>query len=159
MDVVTPIDAVRETPFLAGLGPAERRRVAEIARMVAVEPGSILLREGDATTHLGIVRRGRVALRTHVPGRGAVTVLTVEAGDIFGWSAVVPPFRATSTAVTVEPTEALLFEAYAIREALEHDDELAAALYPRLLHVVARRLEATRLQLLDLFGTREDRPW
>jgi CRP-like cAMP-binding protein len=159
MDVMTPIDAVRETPFLAGLGRAEQRRVAEIALIATFEPGRVLLREGEPTTHLGIVRSGRVALRAHVPGRGAVTVLTVEAGDILGWSAVVPPYRATLTAIVVEPTEALLFQAHALREALERDDELAAALYPLLLRSVARRLEATRLQLLDLFGTGAEGSW
>jgi CRP/FNR family cyclic AMP-dependent transcriptional regulator len=159
MDVLTPTEAVRETPFLAGLGRTEQRRIAELGRLVTLETGRILLREGDPTTHLGIVRSGRVALRAQVPGRGAVTFLTVEKGDIFGWSAVVPPYRATSTAIAVEPSEALLFEARALRDALERDDELAAALYPRLLRSVARRLEATRLQLLDLFGTGEGQPW
>ena len=34
-----------------------------------------------------------------------MTILTVEPGDIFGWSAIVPPHRATSTAVAIEPVE------------------------------------------------------
>jgi CRP-like cAMP-binding protein len=159
MDIATMSAAIHEAPFLAGLGRSERRRFEELGRIWTVEPGTVLLREGDPTTHLGIVHRGRVALRSHVPGRGAVTVLTVEPADIFGWSALVPPYRATSTVVAVEPSEVLVFEAAALRDAIEHDDDLAAALYPRILRSVARRLEATRLQLLDLFGTGEERAW
>ena len=35
---------------------------------------------------------GRVALRVRVPERGPPTILTVEPGDVVGWSALVPPF-------------------------------------------------------------------
>jgi CRP-like cAMP-binding protein len=123
------------------------------------DAGEVLLREGSETTQLGVVRSGRVALRLQVPGRGTPTVLTVEAGDVFGWSAVVPPYRATSTAIAIEPSELLVFEARALRDALDEDEDLAAALYPRLLRAVARRLEATRLQLLDVFARAEEAAW
>src|SRR5437899_9211249 len=42
-----------------------------------------------------------------VPGKGWVTTMTIEPGDIFGWSALVPPHRATATAVVIEPVEAV----------------------------------------------------
>ena len=159
MDRATFFEAAAEAPFLGGLTAGERRRLAELARPLDVEPGTVLLREGSETTELGIVRTGRVALRLTVPMRGIHTILTVEPGDIFGWSALVPPFRSTSTAVATEPTTGVVFPARALREALDRDEELAAALYPRILRSVARRLEATRLQLLDLFGRDAGTPW
>jgi CRP-like cAMP-binding protein len=159
MDRTDFFDAVAESPFLDGLGPGERRRLAELARPLSVETGAVLLREGSETTDLGIVRTGRVALRLSVPMRGALTILTVEPGDLFGWSALIPPYRSTSTVVAVEPTSGVVFPARDLREALGNDEELAAALYPRILRSVARRLEATRLQLLDLFGQDATPPW
>ena len=156
METTGVLEVLRETPLTAGLGHPERRRLAGLCEVRRAQPGDILLREGGETAHLGIVRSGRVALRLQVPGRGSTTVLTVEAGDVFGWSAVVPPYRATSTAIAMEPSEVLLCEARALREALNEDEDLAAALYPRLLQAVARRLEATRLQLLDVFGRAEE---
>lgn len=159
MDRATFLTAVGETPFLLGLGAGERRRLSELARPLVVEPGSVLLREGGETSELGIVRTGRVALRLAVPMRGLLTILTVEPGDIFGWSALIAPYRSTSTAIAVEPTTGVVFPARALREALADDEELAAALYPRVLRSVARRLEATRLQLLDVFGQDAATPW
>jgi CRP/FNR family transcriptional regulator, cyclic AMP receptor protein len=159
MDRAAFFEAAAEAPFLGGLSVGERRRLAELARPLAVEPGTMLLREGFETTELGIVRTGRVALRLTVPMRGIHTILTVEPGDVFGWSALVPPYRSTSTAVATEPTTGVVFPARALREALDRDEELAAALYPRILHSVARRLEATRLQLLDLFAQDTGTPW
>jgi CRP-like cAMP-binding protein len=85
--------------------------------------------------------------------------MTVEPGDVVGWSAIVPPYRATSTAVALVDTELAVFEGERLREALTTDQTLAADLYPVLLNAVARRLEGTRLQLLDLFSQRWVEPW
>jgi CRP-like cAMP-binding protein len=80
----------------------------------------------------------------------------VEPGDIVGWSALVPPHRATSECVAVDRVELLAFNGAELRAALRADHALAASIYPRILQVVSRRLAATRFQLLDLFAT--DRP-
>lgn len=159
MDTITIDDTLRTSSFTAGLGRSEHRRLAALATRRTFAPGEVVLREGDETPFLGIVASGRLGLRLLVPDRGPITILTVEPGDVFGWSAVVPPYRSSSTAVAVEPTEAICFEAAVLRDALERDDDLAAAIHPRLLKLVARRLDATRLQLLDLFGSAGERAW
>ena len=81
---------------------------------------------GRAKPALGIVVSGRVALRLRVPERGPTTVLTAEPGNIVGWSAVVPPHRATSTAVALVPTELLFLDGEALRAELDADPALAA---------------------------------
>jgi CRP-like cAMP-binding protein len=159
MEATILTDALRASPFTAGLGGSERRRLGAFARLVSAATDEVLLREGEPTPYLAIVTAGRVALRLRVPGRGPVTVMTVEPGDLVGWSAVVAPYRATSTAVAVEPTEILALGGPELRRALASDEDLAAALYPRILWSVARRLEGTRLQLLDLFGQPEQAAW
>lgn len=159
MEATALIDVLRASPFTAGLGGSERRRLASFAREVSAAADEILIREGEPTPFLGIVTSGRVALRMRLPGRLPITVMSVEPGDIVGWSAVLAPYRATSTVVAVEPTELIALDGAPLRLALESDEDLAAALYPRILRSVARRLEGTRLQLLDLFGQTEERAW
>jgi hypothetical protein len=53
----------------------------------------------------------------------------------------------------------MLFEAEALRAAISEDPRLAAVVYPRLLRAAARRLSATRLQLLDLFASGAGSTW
>ena len=65
--------------------------------------GTLVVTEGRVTESLGVVLKGRIALRVLVPERGMVTILTVEPGDVVGWSAVVPPYRGTADAVAIEP--------------------------------------------------------
>ncbi len=118
-----------------------------------------LLREGDETRELSVLVDGRVALTEHVAGRGSVTLMTVEPGDVFGWSALVEPYRATSTVVSLEPVRVVAFDGTRLRERVRADCELAAGIYPRLLEALARRLGATRHQLLDLYGSEQSEPW
>ncbi len=141
------------------LRPETRLALAELGRLASIEAGEVLTREGEPNETVGIVLRGRVALRVRVPERGNVTIMTVEPGDIVGWSALVPPHRASSTAVALVSSDLVLFDGAALRAALTDDAELAAQVYPLLLNAVARRLEGTRLQLLDLFSQRWVEPW
>jgi CRP-like cAMP-binding protein len=159
MEATGLIELLREAPFTAGLGGSERRRLASFARSLSIPTDEVLFREAEPTPYLAIVMSGRIALRMRLPGRASMTVMTVEPGDVVGWSAVLAPYRATSTAVAVEQSDVIALDAAQLRLALESDEDLAAALYPRILRTVARRLEGTRLQLLDLFGQPEDRAW
>lgn len=146
--------------FGSGLSPHARSQLADCAALRSYTAGEIILREGEPTDPFGIVASGRVALRLLVPERGEVTIMTVEPGDVVGWSALVPPYRSTSTAVALDPTTLVAFDIGELRRALREDAELAATVYPRLLEAVARRMGATRHQLLDLYSQQaEPVPW
>lgn len=145
--------------FGLGLTDAIRTRLGDLAVVTAYPTGTVILREGSQVDALGIVVDGRVAVRLAVPGRGSTTILTVDPGDLIGWSAIVPPYRSTSTVVALEATTIIAFAGPALRAALDADPVFAAAVLPRVLQTVARRLTATRTQLLDLFARSETEPW
>ena len=152
------IAALNTSWFASGLSERSQTRLAELGRRFTAEPGTEL-REGENSDYFGILIRGRVALRTLVPERGDITILTVEPGDVYLWSSLVPPYRASSTGIAIEPIEAIVFDGNALRVALREDAELATALYPRVLVAVERRLHATRQQMLDLFATEQVKEW
>jgi len=140
--------------------PAQARSVlAELATVRPFRQGEVLFHEGEEATRFEVLRSGRVALRVLVPERGEMTVLTVEPGDVLGWSAVAAPYRYTSTATAVEDGETIAWEGAALRGVLRTDCRLASIVYPRLLEAVARRLIGTREQLLDVFARGSDHAW
>ena len=151
-DYSAVITMLNHTWFGSDLAPETQERLAKLGELQDFEAEEVVLREGEDATEMGILISGRLALRTLVPERGPVTILSVEPGDIFGWSAVLPATKAQSTVVATEKSQALVIEGTKLREALKADHALAASLYPRVLQAVARRLRATRLQLLDLFA-------
>ncbi len=151
-DYASVIAMLNHTWFGAELAPETQERLARRGSIVEFEADEVILHEGEEATEMGILVSGRLALRTLVPERGPVTILSVEPGDVFGWSAVLPEAKAQSTVVATEPSRALVIDGATLRAALKEDHALAASLYPRVLKAVARRLRATRLQLLDLFA-------
>ena len=142
------------------LDPVVRDRLRPLGRHRVFGSGAAILREGEDTPFLGSVESGRVALRLRVPELGErVTIVTIEPGELLGWSAVVAPFRATVDAVATEPARLLVFEAGPLRDLLRTDRELAAELLPLVLESLSGRLTSSWHQLLDLFATRSLEPW
>jgi CRP/FNR family cyclic AMP-dependent transcriptional regulator len=147
------IDLLAGTWFAAEMSEPVRRRLAVIGRQVHYADGDLVIRSGVPCPRLGVVRSGRLALSISVPGRGWTTILSLEDGDIFGWSAVLAGGVASASARAVEPTDAVVFEREPLAALLSSDLDVAAAVYRRLLTAVGRRLQATRLQLLDLYAS------
>jgi CRP/FNR family cyclic AMP-dependent transcriptional regulator len=158
--MATPVIAalLGDTWFGASLSAGTRARMAALGRLVDIPEGYVVVQEGAPCLDLGVLVSGRIALRLNLPGEGDRTILTLEKGDVFGWSAVLPPATATSTGITIAPSRAILFDGDDLRAAVAVDCELAAGLYHRLLASVARRLVATRVQLLDLYRASPE-PW
>jgi CRP/FNR family cyclic AMP-dependent transcriptional regulator len=146
-------------PVLDEIPMPIRDRLGKISRLAAYARDELILHEGADTPFLGIVRAGVVALRLHVPGRGVVTILTAEPGDLIGWSAVVPPYRSTASAVALEASEIVALDAAPLREQLSADPGVAAAILPLVLGTLSSRLSAAWVQLLDLFGEVDREPW
>jgi CRP-like cAMP-binding protein len=138
------------TRLAPDLRPRARRRLAATARLESVTKGTTLLREGRPTPFLGMVVEGRLALRAPVPGHPDATLMTLDAGDIFGWSAVLDG-TSTASVVALDASRVLLLEREDLLLAISGDARLAAGLYRRLVEAVASRLDATRLQMLDLY--------
>jgi CRP-like cAMP-binding protein len=151
-------DLIASTWFAAQMGPDVRASLGAIGEVGDHAEGTVLVRAGVPCPALGLIVHGRIAIRPSVPGLGTRTILTLEDGDIFGWSAVLSGSTATSDAVVTAPTCAVLFERQALTAALGADPRLAAAVYERVLSAVARRLQWTRLQLLDLYRAGSE-PW
>jgi CRP/FNR family cyclic AMP-dependent transcriptional regulator len=158
-DLATLVSEIDDTWFGSGLSKGIKERLAGMAREYEAPARARLLREGDDTRELSVLVEGRVALTEHVAGRGSVTLMTVEPGDVFGWSALIAPFKATSTVVSLEPVKVIAFDGDALRDGVRNDCALAAGIYPKLLEALARRLGATRHQLLDLYGSEQTEPW
>jgi CRP/FNR family cyclic AMP-dependent transcriptional regulator len=154
-----PSDRTGGVPIIDALPEGPRTRLLGRIARLDLDSGVTFMHEGDVTAFMAVVVRGRVALRLRVPERGAITILTLDPGDIVGWSAIVAPYRATTTATTLEPTELAILDAGELRDLLATDNEVAAAFLPKVLETVVSRVAATRDQLLDLFHATGPDPW
>jgi CRP-like cAMP-binding protein len=139
--------------------PLERQHFEQfigIATEVSWSTDQVIFREGERDDRIYLVLEGRVALEIYVPNRGRVTILTLGPDEIFGWSAAVPVVQTrTASARAAQPTRAVAFDAAALRAACERDHDLGYVVYRRLTNVIAGRLTATRMQLLDMYAVEQ----
>ena len=139
--------------FFEGLDDVRLDTIASCGEVVELRAGAQLAREGEPADRFYAIRSGHVAVGSHLPHRGSVTVATVGPGEVLGWSWLLAPHRWHFDAVTIEPVSALAFDAARLRTAIAADDGLNLELTRRVAGVMSRRLAAARLQLLDLYAT------
>jgi CRP-like cAMP-binding protein len=144
---------IDEHPFFTGLSPEVLTFLASCAVNAHVPAGDYLFREGDEAATFYVVRRGRIAVEAHRPAGPASVVETVEEGEVLGSSWLVPPHRWQFDARAVVPSELVVFDGTCLREKCDADPRLGYELTLRVAQVLHARLQASRLRLLDLYGS------
>lgn len=144
---------IREHPFFAGLQEEFRKLVCGCAKNVVIPTGQYLFHEGDSADQFYLLRHGRAAIQITSPGRGAVTFQTLGEGEIVGLSWLIPPHRWAYDAKAAEPIRAISIDAACLRRKCEDDHDLGFELMKRFMAVLVQRLQATRMQILDVYGS------
>ncbi|MEU0475045.1 Crp/Fnr family transcriptional regulator [Streptomyces olivaceus] len=139
------------SPLLRTLPAEQRRRLFALAGPRAFSTGFRIFEEGEAADRFWLIRSGAVALDVYVPGRRAQVVETLGPGQQVGWSWIFPPYRWHLGATAVETVRAWEFDATEVRGLCATDTALGYELMRRSAAVIADRLQATRLRLLDLY--------
>lgn len=145
---------IAEHPFFRGLSSDDIQLLTGCASNVVFKAGETICREGDPANQFFVLRQGKVALEVHTPERGAVVLQTIGAGEILGWSWLIPPYQWRFDARAMELTRAIALDGECLRNKCEANPRLGYELLKRVAAVFAERLLATRLQLLDVYGQR-----
>ena len=135
-------------PFLKGLSQAQLAALADNALEVEFPAGKKIFTEGLAANRFYILLAGEVALESKAGGKGKRLIQTIKAGDVLGWSWLIPPYKWHFDARAVKPTKAIIFFAITLRELCDKDHTLGYEWMKRVSKVVIKRLQAARLQSL-----------
>lgn len=144
---------VREHPFFSGMKDEFTAIIAGCAKNVRFEAGDYLFREGETADLFYLLRSGRVAIEIASPKR-TVTLQTVGESDIVGTSWIVPPYHWAFDAKALELTRAIALDAKCLRGKCEDDHALGYEMMKRFMPILIQRLQASRLQILDLYDAR-----
>lgn len=145
-------DLVAGHPFTSGLSPAEIAAISVGAHVVDLVAGQHLFREGRVADHAFLVTHGHIGIELHLPQRGAVPVSTVGPGELLGWSWLLPPHAWRFDATARSAARVVALDGRTIRAACDHDPVLDRRIARQVIRTMTARLEASRHQLLDLYG-------
>jgi CRP-like cAMP-binding protein len=152
METLEPILA--KHPFLKGLKPEHLKILVGCASNVRFNAGQFLFREGEEANEFYMIREGKVAIQIHGAERGPITVQTIGEGEVLGWSWLIPPYYWRFDAQALELTRAITLDGKCLRTKSEEDREFGYQLLKRFAGIAVERLEAARLQLLDVYKAR-----
>lgn len=140
-----------ELDLTEGMPASAIDQLAEIAQLESYPAGRVLFYESESHNRIHVLCNGLVTMEMRVPGHGTQKILSVGRGELLAWSGLLADGIMTSTAVAVEPTRVIEFPTDQLRSLCERNHELGYYVMRQVATSLARRLLATRLQLLDLF--------
>lgn len=146
------IDTLQEIHFLHDIGTTRLEQIARIARLRRFNPGDVVFRQGDPAQYVYLVAHGNVSLEICAAGAGCKPILTLGTGELLGWSAVLEQTCFTARARALEPTRLIEINVAQLLTMFNHDPQFGYELMHRTALALAKRLSATRMQLLNVYG-------
>jgi len=113
--------------------------------------GEFIFREGENADKFYLIREGQVALEIASPSQRPISIQTISNGDVLGFSWLFPPYRWCFDALAKSKVRAISMDGKCLRKKCEEDHALGYELQKRFGEIMAQRLQATRIQLMDLY--------
>ena len=143
-----------EHPFFLGMQEEQVKVLSGCATLARIEGGEFLFREGEIAKSFYVVRHGAVAIASITPHEGLVVIQTVSDGDVLGWSWLLPPYRWHFSARALQPAVVLGLDAACVRGKCDQDPAFGYDIMRSFAQVIAWRLEAMHLQLMNVYEYR-----
>lgn len=130
-------ERIHQYPFFSGLNREQISIMAQIARSVTVAEDRYVFQEGSNSSHFGIIEQGTIDIITPLPDQNKmhqlwgkiihqemvedVIVASIGPGEMYGWSAILPPHIAMATGKTETLCHLIEFDGNALRNIFNRD--------------------------------------
>lgn len=140
--------------LLTALPQKQRERLMELAKEVSFPEDTRIFEAGGTADRFWVIRSGAVNLDQQVTSTQRVTVATLGAGDMLGWSWLFPPYQWDFGAVAFSRVRVYEFDGAAVLGLCVEDPLLGLSLVRTVAEVLAHRLETTRGKLMEQYTLR-----
>ena len=158
-------ESLSEYKFFSGLSEEHLAILADSAREVRVKAGHYFFKEETVLKCCYIVLEGAIAIVTEAPNFALerrqkredqnaqntineIIIVTVEPGEIFAWSALVPPHISTASARAVSDSIVIAFDCQHLKASFDNDRDFGYLMMKKAAQVVRERLRSTRIETL-----------
>ena len=142
-----------QQPFLKGMDAKFLKTLEESASLCDFKPGKFIFRQNQDAMGFYLILEGKVDVEWFSSAGGPVVVQSLGAGEVLGWSWLVPPFHWRMDARALQSCRLILFDGKTLLKRMEENHDLGYELLKRFLFIVTQRLDAARLEILSLHGT------
>ncbi len=152
MVVDTRTEAIKKVGFFQGLSESEITQVTDICRDRSFKVGEICQREGQPSSYVNFILKGRVGTVIHIPNvtyiSSEIILDTLHDGDAFGWSSLIQG-TPWSTLRVLEPTDILYVNSHELIDLCEKSSHIGYILMRNLSSLIASRLRRNRMSILN----------
>lgn len=157
-------ELIRRYPFFAGFSMEEIQILAMAGEELNVKQDHVFFRGNDTLDRFYLIMDGAVGILLEPPLRDVkhgvveqltgqmqtedVIVSTIAQGDVFGWSALLPPFKATAGAKALGATRVIAFDAIELLHVFDENPHFGYRMVQRLAYVIHRRLYDRQIESL-----------
>lgn len=146
------VETLREIRFLQDIGPLHLDQLAKIASLRELKEGDIVFRQGDAAENIYLLVDGNISLEMCAAGSGCRQILTLGPGELLGWSSTLEQLCYTARARALAPTRLVEINVAKLLAMCDRDPQFGYRLMRQVALALAKRLSATRMQLLNVYG-------
>ncbi len=147
---MVPNEILGSFSLFSGLSQTELAEIAKLCRERAYESGSLIFTIGGSATDVYLLETGKVDIQIEFKIHDyeiMSTVYTVGKGEIFGWSALVPPHRLTASARCGGKADVIMINGKEFMEFLEKDRHIGYVVMKNLSALISSRLASTTIAL------------
>lgn len=147
--MVSP-EILKSFSLFSGLSQTELAGIAKLCRERTYEDSSGIFTIGGSAKDVYLLETGKVDIQIEFKiydYETVATVYTVGKGDIFGWSALVPPHRLTASARCEGKADVIMINGKELIEFLEKDRRIGYVVMKNLSSLISSRLASTTIAL------------
>jgi CRP/FNR family cyclic AMP-dependent transcriptional regulator len=157
-------ELLRRYPFFAGLSHDQIVKLAKVGNELPVDAEHYFFHEGETLDCFNLVVEGAVAIVIEVPDQGVeqklagqltgelqtkdVVVSAVGPGEVFGWSGLVPPHKATTSVKATTPCRVIAFNCQELLQAFDDDCRFGYVMMQKTAQIIRDRLRDIRIESL-----------
>jgi len=168
--MVSP-ELLRRYRFFAGLSNNNLVSLAKVANDEKYEAGHLFFHEGSKLETFYLVLEGAISINISIPDPSVeqelsgqltsslitkdVTVSTVGTGDVFGWSALIPPTFSSAKAKAMTHCHVIAFDCTKLFRLFEQDCEFGYLMIQKAAQIIRDRLRDLQIESLAFIAKRE----
>lgn len=130
--------AIRESDLFKGVSQRFITKIATNSDEEGFTRNAVVFRAGDKASHFYVLVEGAVDIS--LGKRGASHMSVSKPGEVFGWSALVEPYRYTATAKCTEDTKVIKIARDLVENAINEHPAEGLAVLKNLTEIIAQRL-------------------
>ena len=147
-------DEMKEYQFFKDFSTEDLSFISGCGKIVVFDANEKVAQEGDAADWFYLVRSGRLAIETAIPGKPQLLNQTLVEGEICGWSWLFEPYKWTFDVTATEQTRVIAFDGKCLSKKCQEDYRLGYFFMRKFAEIMTSRLAHTRMQLMDIYGSK-----